>query len=225
MASSEYEVRLKKLELLRSLGVDYPYRYDPTHTVDELKENFREGLKVRIAGRVMTKRPFGKLIFSHLRGADIQIMIQRGKTPEDFFVGLDLERYEGSKNPAKIYEKLIDIGDVIGVEGETIKTKTGEPTVLVERLTLLVKSLHPLPEKWHGIQDPELPFKTYSNALETDLYLRIATELSLKKLLVGGFSRIYEVGKNFRNEGIDATHYPEFTALEAYAAYWDREKA
>ncbi len=279
MASSEYEVRLKKLELLRSLGVDYPYRYDPTHTVDELKENFREGLRVRIAGRVMTKRPFGKLIFSHLRGdfTDIQIMIQRGKTPEDFFVGLDLERYEGSKNPAKIYEKLVDIGDVIGVEGETIRTKTGEPTVLVERLTLLVKSLHPLPEKWHGIQDPELkyrqrylylisnlearkhfyrrylflketrrffedrgfveletpilqpiyggatarPFKTYSNALETDLYLRIATELSLKKLLVGGFSRIYEIGKNFRNEGIDATHYPEFTALEAYAAYWD----
>ncbi|NPB02920.1 MAG: lysine--tRNA ligase [Thermotogae bacterium] len=279
MASSEYEVRLKKLNMLRDLGVSYPYRYDITHTVDELKENFREGLEVRIAGRVMTKRPFGKLIFSHIRGdfTDLQIMVQRGRTPEDFFVGLELARYEGSKNPAKIYEKLVDIGDVVGIEGHTLRTKTGEPTVLVKKLTLLVKSLHPLPEKWHGIQDPELkyrkrylylitslearrhfykrflflketrrffedrgfveletpilqpiyggatarPFKTYSNALETDLYLRIATEISLKKLLVGGFSRIYEIGKNFRNEGIDSTHYPEFTALEAYAAFWD----
>ncbi len=279
MASSEYEVRLKKLQTLKELGVRYPYRYETTHTIDGLKENFKEGERVRIAGRVLTKRPFGKLIFSHLRGefADIQIMVQKGKTPEDFFVGLNLEKYGGSRNPAKIYEKFVDIGDVIGVEGETVRTKTGEPTVLVERLTLLVKSLHPLPEKWHGIQDPELkyrrryvylisnlearkhfyrrflflretrrffeergfieletpilqpiyggatarPFKTYSNALETDLYLRIATELSLKKLLVGGFSRIYEIGKNFRNEGIDSTHYPEFTALEAYAAYWD----
>ncbi len=279
MRSEEYYVRLQKLSTLKELGVEvFPYRYDRTHTIEELKENFSEGLKVRIAGRVITKRPFGKMIFSDIEGEEekIQVLVRVGDTPEDFFEGLDVERY-GNKNPAKIYEKLIDLGDIIGIEGETFYTKTGEPTVMVKRLKLLVKSLHPLPEKWHGLQDPETiyryrflhlisskeardlfkkrflflretrrffedrgfieietpilqtvyggatarPFKTYSNALDTDLYLRIATEISLKKLIVGGYERVYEIGKNFRNEGIDATHYPEFTALEAYAAYWD----
>ncbi len=279
MRSEEYYVRLQKLNTLKELGVEvFPYRYDRTHTIEELKENFSEGLKVRIAGRVITKRPFGKMIFSDIEGEGekIQILVRVGDTPEDFFEGLDIERY-GNKNPAKIYEKLIDLGDIIGIEGETFYTKTGEPTVMVKRMKLLVKSLHPLPEKWHGLQDPETiyryrflhlisskearelfkkrflflretrrffenrgfieietpilqtvyggatarPFKTYSNALDTELYLRIATEISLKKLIVGGYERVYEIGKNFRNEGIDATHYPEFTALEAYAAYWD----
>jgi len=279
MRSEEYHVRLEKLAKLRELGVNpFPYRYERTHTIEELKGNFSEGLRVRVAGRVMTKRPFGKMIFSDIEGErdKIQILVKFGDTPENFFDGLDVEKY-GNKNPAKIYEKLVDLGDIIGVEGETFYTKTGEPTVLVKRLTLLVKSLHPLPEKWHGLQDPETiyryrfihlissresrelfrkrflflretrkffeergfieietpilqtvyggatarPFKTYSNALDTELYLRIATEISLKKLIVGGYERVYEIGKNFRNEGIDATHYPEFTALEAYAAYWD----
>jgi len=279
MRSDEYYVRLEKLKTLKELGVEgFPYRYDRTHTIEELKGNFSEGLRVRIAGRVITKRPFGKMIFSDLEGERdrIQILIRVGDTPENFFEGFDVERY-GNKNPAKIYEKMIDIGDIVGVEGETFYTKTGEPTVLVKKLKLLVKSLHPLPEKWHGLQDPETiyryrflhlissrearelfrkrflflretrrffeergfieietpilqtvyggatarPFKTFSNALDTELYLRIATEISLKKLIVGGYERVYEIGKNFRNEGIDATHYPEFTALEAYAAYWD----
>ncbi|MEO0139110.1 MAG: lysine--tRNA ligase [candidate division WOR-3 bacterium] len=276
---SEYEIRLGKINALRELGVNpFPYRFERTHKIEELKGNFQEGLNVRIAGRVLTRRPFGKMIFSDIMGEGdkIQIMIRKGETPEDFFEGLDINKLE-NKNPAKVYEKFIDIGDIIGIEGRTFYTKTGEPTVLVKRLTLLVKSLHPLPEKWHGLQDPELkyryrflhlisskearehfkrrflflketrkffedkgfieletpilqtvyggatarPFKTYSNALDTELYLRIATEISLKKLIVGGFERVYEIGKNFRNEGIDATHYPEFTALEAYAAYWD----
>jgi lysyl-tRNA synthetase class 2 len=276
MRSDEYYVRLEKLKTLKELGVEvFPYRYDRTHTIEEIKGNFSEGLRVRMGGRVITKRPFGKMIFSDLEGERdrMQILIRVGDTPENFFEGFDVERY-GNKNPAKIYEKMIDIGDIVGVEGETFYTKTGEPTVLVKKLKLLVKSLHPLPEKWHGLQDPETiyryrflhlissrearelfrkrflflretrrffeergfieietpilqtvyggatarPFKTFSNALDTELYLRIATEISLKKLIVGGYERVYEIGKNFRNEGIDATHYPEFTALEAYSA-------
>ncbi len=279
MRGEEFEVRIQKIKTLQSLGVNvFPYKYPRTHTIDELKRNFKEGLNVRISGRVLSKRPFGKMIFSDLDGEQekIQVMIRKGETPEDFFEGFDVEKY-GNRNPAKIYEKFIDIGDIIGVQGKTIFTKTGEPTVLVQKLTLLVKSLHPLPEKWHGLQDPEIkyryrfihlisdrkareilrkrflffketrrffedrgfievdtpilqtvyggatarPFKTYSNALDVELYLRIATEISLKKLIVGGFEKVYEIGKNFRNEGIDATHYPEFMALEAYAAYWD----
>ncbi len=272
----EYFVRLKKTEELYQLGIDpYPFRFEVTHKAEEIKASFPllEGKTVRVAGRLMSKRVFGKLIFSHIRdgSGDVQIAFQKGETA--------LEPAVEEVEPLKFVKKYLDIGDIIGVEGEVFKTKTGEISVLARKFTLLSKSLYPLPEKWHGLKDKETryreryldlivnpetrivmkkkalilnrlrnfldrkgfiefetpvlqplyggaaarPFKTYAAALDTELYLRISDELYLKRLLVGGFERVYEISKDFRNEGIDRLHYPEFTMLEAYAAYWDYE--
>jgi len=223
-----------------------------------------EDVEVSVAGRVITLRPMGKALFAHLQDATgkLQIYLRQDIVGEDSF---------------KDFEELVDPGDILGVRGRLFRTNTGELTVEVKEWVLLAKSLHPLPEKWHGLKDVEVryrqryldlianeharkvfflrsrligelrrfldskgflevetpilqpiasganakPFITYHNYLEQNLYLRIAPELYLKRLIVGGINRVYELGKNFRNEGVDTTHNPEFTMLEFYCAYWD----
>ncbi len=223
-----------------------------------------EDVEVSVAGRVITLRPMGKALFAHLQDATgkLQIYLRQDIVGEDSF---------------KDFEELVDPGDILGVRGRLFRTNTGELTVEVKEWFLLAKSLHPLPEKWHGLKDVEVryrqryldlianeharkvfflrsrliseirrfldskgflevetpilqpiasganakPFITYHNYLEQNLYLRIAPELYLKRLIVGGINRVYELGKNFRNEGVDTTHNPEFTMLEFYCAYWD----
>ncbi len=269
--SDEILIRREKIDQLRKRGIEpYEYHFVKTHSSQLIKENFDslENQEVSIAGRLMTKRVFGKLSFAHIRdeNGDIQIAVQQGVT-----------KAKGEVDGANFFKKDIDTGDIIGVKGKVFKTKTGEVTVLAEEIQILAKCLRPLPEKWHGLKDKELiyreryldlimnldsrevflkrakiiksiknflddkgflevetpvlqpiyggafakPFETYSNALDTKLYLRIADELYLKRLLVGGFEKVYEISKDFRNEGIDRLHYPEFTMLEAYASYWD----
>ena len=267
------EQRRGKLEEIRNLGANpYPYRYSPTHTTTEIHLQFAdiqetpdESKPICIAGRIMTKRDHGKSSFATLQDAEgqIQIYVRRN------IVGADL--YE-------IYKKL-DVGDIIGVKGVVFRTRTGEITVMASEIELLSKSLRPLPEKWHGLQDKETryrqryadlivnrevkdvfakrtrivqairdylnaenfievetpvlqpiygganarPFTTHHNTLDQTLYLRIANELYLKRLIVGGFDRVYEFSKDFRNEGMDRDHNPEFTMLELYQAYADYE--
>jgi len=271
-----YEQRLKKLEKLKELGIHpYEYKFEKTHSIKDILEKYPQkdekeagkvyGEKVKIAGRIMSLRIMGKSAFFHIQDetGKIQCFLNIKDVGEDFY-----------KN---IFKKLIDIGDIVGVEGELFRTKTGELTIHVKNLKLLTKSLRPLPEKWHGLKDVEKryrqryldlivnphvreifktrtkiikavrdfldekgflevetpvlqpiasgaaakPFVTYYNALDINVYLRIAPELYLKRLIVGGFEKVYELGKNFRNEGIDTTHNPEFTMVEFYWAYAD----
>lgn len=235
--------------------------------VSEVKEKYDmnpEDVEVSVAGRLITLRPMGKALFAHLQDATgkLQIYLRQDIVGEASF---------------KDFEETIDPGDLLGVRGRLFRTNTGELTVEVKEWVLLAKSLHPLPEKWHGLKDVEVryrqryldlianeharrvfflrsrligeirrfldsrgflevetpilqpiasganakPFITYHNYLEQNLYLRIAPELYLKRLIVGGINKVYELGKNFRNEGVDTTHNPEFTMLEFYCAYWD----
>jgi lysyl-tRNA synthetase class 2 len=265
--------RRAKLERLRARGVEpFALRFDPDATAAEVRERFGDieagattGEVVRVAGRLVGLRRLGKLTFGVLRDrtGDVQLMLERGTLGEDGSALLD----------------DLDMGDWVGVEGEVLKTKRGELSVRPSRLSLLSKSLRPLPEKWHGLRDPELqlrqrylqfatdprsrrviearakayaalraeldrrgfvevetpvlhatpggaiarPFVTHHGALDIDLHLRIALELYLKRLLVGGMDRVYEIGRNFRNEGIDRQHNPEFSMLEVYQAYGDYE--
>ncbi|MCX5725734.1 MAG: lysine--tRNA ligase [Candidatus Saganbacteria bacterium] len=260
------KARRTKLEDLRKKGIDpYPYRYVVTHKAADIVKDFSENLEVSIAGRVITRRGHGKASFAH-------IMDDSGKV--QVYAKIDVlgeEKYD-------LFTKL-DIGDFIGVKGAVFKTKTGEITVKISELVLLAKSLHPLPEKWHGLQDKELryreryvdlmvnpevkevfikrcriislirkfledrgflevetpvlhampggaaakPFSTFHDALGMDLYLRIAPELYLKRLVVAGFEKIFELGRVFRNEGMSYKHNPEYTMLEVYQAYADFE--
>ncbi|SHJ09152.1 lysine--tRNA ligase [Lutispora thermophila] len=260
-------VRREKLKALKEAGKN-PFdivKYDVTHHSDEIKNNFEamEGQFVSVAGRIMSKRDMGKASFSDVqdRNGRIQIYIKTDDIGE--------ENYKEFKT--------YDIGDIIGVKGTVFKTKRGEISIHAKEIVLLTKSLHPLPEKWHGLKDTDIryrqryvdlivnpevrdafikrtkiiqcvrkffddrgflevdtpvlatiasgaaarPFITHSNALDIDLYLRIATELYLKRLIVGGFERVYEMGKDFRNEGISVRHNPEFTMIELYQAYAD----
>jgi lysyl-tRNA synthetase, class II len=267
--------RRKKLEAIAELGFEpYPPRYEISHTLGKIVEAYssrtgeeleRERISVRTAGRVMTIRPHGKAGFAHLQsnGARLQIYVRLDAVGERDF-GL---------------YKLLDLGDLIGVEGYLFRTRTGELSVHAERLIFLGKALLPLPEKWHGLADVEIryrqryvdlmvnpevretfvrrsrmirairdfldaegyvevetpmmqplaggamarPFVTHHNALDLNLYLRVAPELYLKRLIVGGFERVYEINRNFRNEGISTQHNPEFTMLEFYQAYADFE--
>lgn len=259
--------RLEKLQALREEGND-PFEvlnYRRTHTSEEVKEHYDEleGKNVKVAGRLMSKRIHGKAGFSDVqdRYGKIQLYVRIDDVGEE-----KLKSF-----------KALDLGDIIGVEGRVFKTKTGEISLHVVDYELLCKSLRPLPEKWHGLKDPDLryrqryvdlivnpdvkdtfikrtqiirairrflderdyievetpvlspiasgaaarPFNTHSNALDIDLHLRIATELYLKRLIVGGFEKVYELGKDFRNEGIDIRHNPEFTMIELYEAYAD----
>lgn len=258
--------RRKKLQQLLDKGVNpYGGRFDTTHAPGQLRENFEEGKAVVVAGRMTAKRGFGKTSFFEIGDihGKIQCHIAKNDVEDDVFENF----------------KLLDMGDWLGVEGETFLTQTGEPTVKVQQLTVLCKALRPLPDKHKGIADRELsyrkryldlvatersreiflkrsqmvfeiraflrdrgflevetpmlqdvaggaaaqPFKTYHNALGMELFMRIAPELYLKRLLVGGFTKVFELNRNFRNEGISTRHNPEFTMLEAYQAYADFE--
>jgi lysyl-tRNA synthetase class 2 len=260
-------LRRKKLETLRAKGIEpFGAAFDASGSIAEVRERFNEGESCRVAGRITAHRDMGKSHFLDLRDVTgrIQIYIHAKEVGAEL---MDLFR-------------LIDIGDFIGVEGTCFVTKSGEPTIKVQTFQLLAKTLRPLPEKWHGLQDIEAryrqryldlltnersravfekriaivretrrffeergfvevetpilqamaggaaaePFKTHHNALGIDLYLRIALELYLKRLLVGGFNKVFEINRNFRNEGISRKHNPEFTMLEAYWAYADFEK-
>lgn len=259
--------RRDKLTELQNAGLD-PFtitKYDRTATSEDIKNKYDEfeGKTVSIAGRVMSKRRMGKVGFCHVMDMDgqIQIFVKKDTVGEE-----EYERF-----------KKLDIGDIVGAEGEVFTTQTGEKSVRVEKMTLLSKSLLPLPEKFHGLSDPDLryrqryvdlimnsdvkktfimrskiltsirnyldsrgylevetpilntipggaaarPFITHHNALDMDMYLRIATELHLKRLVVGGMEKVYEMGRQFRNEGMDIKHNPEFTSIEIYQAYAD----
>ncbi|KYH33940.1 lysine--tRNA ligase [Neomoorella mulderi] len=261
-------VRLEKLKELQEEGIDpYGGRFERTHTTAAVHQHFDElaGQEVTLAGRILAIRGHGKASFADLQDRDgrIQLYVRIdnvGPETYDFF-------------------RRLDIGDIIGVKGRVFRTHRGEISLEVHQLTLLCKSLRPLPEKWHGLRDVDLryrqryldlivnpevrrvfitragvlrairtfldsrgflevetpsmhtipggaaarPFITHHNALDIDLYLRIALELHLKRLLVGGLEKVYEMGRIFRNEGISTKHNPEFTMLELYQAYADYE--
>jgi len=260
-------LRRKKLDALRARGVEpFGAAFEPDGSIAEVRAKFKEGEALRAAGRITAHRDMGKSHFLDLRDATgrIQIYVHAKE------VGAEAMNLFG----------LLDLGDLIGVEGTCFVTKTGEPTLKAHTFSLLAKALRPLPEKWHGLHDIEAryrqryldlitnersrsifekriaivsetrrffeqcgflevetpalqtvaggaaaqPFSTHHKALGLDLYLRIAPELYLKRLLVGGFNKIFEISRNFRNEGISRKHNPEFTMLEAYWAYADFEK-
>ena len=257
-------IRREKLEKLRDLGVDpFGGPFPGTESSAEIRGRWEEGRKVRMAGRIVSHRDMGKSQFLHLqdRAGRLQIYIQKPSLPEK----------------EKAVFELLDLGDILGVEGTLFLTKTGEQSIRVESFVLLTKALAPLPDKWHGLVDVETrhrhrhldlisneacrkaldlrvrlvrylrdflaargftevetpmmqtvaggaaaePFKTQHHAMGMDLYLRIAPELYLKRLLVGGLEKVFEINRNFRNEGISRRHNPEFTMLEAYWAYAD----
>jgi lysyl-tRNA synthetase class 2 len=259
--------RREKLEALEARGANpFGHAFETSGTVAEVRDKFVDGAKLRAAGRITAHRDMGKSHFVDLRDSTgrIQVYIHAKEVGPEL-----IEMF-----------KLVDLGDFIGVEGTCFLTKTGEPTLKVHALEMLGKSLRPLPEKWHGLQDVEAryrqryldlltneqsravfekritivreirhfldsrgflevetpmlqavaggaaaePFRTHHKALGLELYLRIAPELYLKRLLVGGFNKVFELNRNFRNEGISRKHNPEFTMLEAYWAYADFEK-
>jgi len=270
--SEQFLIRKEKLQNLQAAGKD-PYtitKFFQTEYSADIKEEFKDlapetnsGKMENVAGRLMSKRIMGKASFAHLRDdkGDIQLYVTRDNIGEEEYAAF----------------KKLDIGDIIGVMGEVFCTKTGEVSLKVEQLTLLSKSLRPLPEKFHGLTDTELryrqryvdlivnpevketfkkrsmilseirnyldgkgylevetpiltpfeigasarPFYTHHNTLDIDMVLRIETELYLKRLIVGGIDRVYEIGRIFRNEGMDPKHNPEFTSIELYQAYTD----
>jgi lysyl-tRNA synthetase class 2 len=260
-------IRRQKLDALRTAGIDpFGKAYETTGAPGHIRAAFAEAQQVRTAGRITAHRNMGKSHFIDLSDSTGRMQV--------YLNAKDL----GAEAMA-IFD-LLDIGDFLGIEGETFVTKTGEPSIKATSFTVLSKSLRPLPDKWHGVQDTEIkyrqryldlisnpesmevfqkriaivreirrfledrgfievetpmmqavpggaaaaPFKTHHNALGVDLYLRIAPELYLKRLLVGGFSKVFELNRNFRNEGISRRHNPEFTMLEAYWACADFEK-
>ena len=268
-----FQQRFDKIARISALGFErYPHKYDATHTIPELRKAFdpfdgetleKDRPSARVCGRLTTKRRQGKAGFANLKqgGEQIQIYVRKDEISER-----DFELY-----------KLLDAGDLIGVDGHVFRTRTGELTVRSASLEFLSKSVLPPPEKFHGLQDVEIryrqrsvdlisndsvrqtfvkrdqlvrtlrncfedrgyievetpmmqpvyggalarPFQTHHNALDIDLYLRIAPELYLKRLTVGGLDRVYEINRNFRNEGVSKQHNPEFTMLEFYEAYSD----
>ena len=270
--SEQVQVRRQKLADLQAAGND-PFtltKFPQDAYSADLKEEFKElpnetdsGKQVALAGRMMSKRVMGKASFAHLRDdkGDIQLYVRRDELGEEAYAAF----------------KKLDVGDIIGVKGEVFRTKTGELSVRATELTLLAKSLRPLPEKFHGLTDTEMryrqryvdlianpevkdtfvkrsqilkeirayldekgflevdtpiltpfeigasarPFYTHHNSLNMDMVLRIETELYLKRLIVGGMDRVYEVGRIFRNEGMDPKHNPEFTSIELYQAFTD----
>ena len=263
----QVRVRREKLQALREEGSD-PFRitrFETTHHAEDVKTQFDalEEQTVRLAGRLMSKRGMGKAIFADLqdRTGRIQLYIKIDEMGEEAFARC----------------RKLDVGDIVGVEGPVFRTQRGEISIRTRSVTLLSKSLLPLPEKFHGLQDKELryrqryldlivnpdvkrnfvirsrfirfmqryldergyievetpvlntiaggaaarPFITHHNTLDIDMYMRIATELPLKRLIVGGMERVYEIGRIFRNEGMDPKHNPEFTTVELYEAYAD----
>ncbi|MGB3861661.1 MAG: lysine--tRNA ligase [Candidatus Aminicenantaceae bacterium] len=266
-------VRREKMQKLAQEGVElFPHKVEMTHVVSDIVSQYADltneeleekKIAATVPGRILSIRKMGRAIFLHIADsrAKLQVYLREDKLGKEKFVQFS----------------LLDIGDIISVEGKLFKTRTGELTLLCESYIFLAKCLHPLPEKWHGLQDMELryrkryldlimnpeqrevfrlrsamisqirrffdqkgyievetpmmhsipggalakPFKTFHNALGIDLYLRIAPELFLKRLTVGGLEKVYEINRNFRNEGISSEHNPEFTMLEFYEAYTD----
>ena len=219
------QVRRDKLAALCEAGQN-PYelvKYPVDAYSEDIKANFEqlENQTVVIAGRMMSKRVMGKASFCNIQDGKgrIQCYVARDEIGEESYAGF----------------KKLDIGDIIGITGFVFKTKTGEISVHAKELVLLSKSLKVLPEKFHGLKDQETRYRqryvdlivnpevkvTHQNTLDIDMYLRIETELYLKRLIVGGFDKVYEVGRIFRNEGMDPSHNPEFTSIELYEAYID----
>jgi lysyl-tRNA synthetase class 2 len=270
---AERSARLAQVESMRARGEDpYPVRFDRSHTLGEVREQWETQLEtgatsdevVRVAGRVVSRRVQGKLVFAGLRDStgSLQLFVNKSELGDDAF--------------ARFVDE-VERGDWVGVEGAVMKTKKGELSVNVKTFTLLAKSLLPLPEKWHGLTDTETrfrqryvdliandearrvfavrfaavaaartflvergfvevetpvltvhpgsdaarPFTTHYNALDADFSLRIAPELYLKRLVVGGYDRVFEIARVFRNEGLSTRHNPEFTMLELYEAFSD----
>jgi lysyl-tRNA synthetase class 2 len=266
------EQRLKKINEMRKAGINpYPYSFDKKDSALSLQEEFKalkaedkSNKTAKIAGRLMSVRDLGKIAFASLSddSGKIQILLQEGSTSEGAF---------------DLFRKYVDAGDFVGVEGEVIRTKRGELSVVVKTIEVLSKSIKPLPDKWHGLEDKEeryrkryldlvmspqvraifdkrekivsavreflkergfhdvdtpylqtvyggaaaRPFETHLNALDIDLFLAISPELYLKRLIVGGYEKVFTIARNFRNEGIDRWHNPEFTMMEVYQAYAD----
>jgi len=257
------EEREKNLREFNKLGINpYEVKFRLNNSIQDIVEDFKEKQEVTCAGRLVTIREHGKVVFADLKsnGYKIQLYISEKDLDKEFGV----------------FNRL-DVGDIIGVEGRTFKTRTGEDTIQVKKFKLLSKAIRPIPEKWHGLKDIEeryrrryldlisnnevkeffkirakiiskirefldsrrylevetpmlhqipggaagSPFKTHLNVYDMDLYLRIAPELYLKRLLVGGYEKVYEINRSFRNEGISTRHNPEFTMLEVYKAYGD----
>ncbi len=262
--------RRQKLQDLQTQGIDpFPARVTRSHTLAQVVAAYQAGelddTPVQLAGRLVARRIMGKLSFGHIEDGSgrLQIMVRRDLLGE--------QRYN------EFFKKMIDLGDIVAVQGPIVTTRTGEITCQVTSIEILAKALKPMPDKWHGLKDPELrqrqryldllanpevrqvfrkraaivralrdyldgegflevetpilqpvyggaaaePFVTHHNYLHQDLYLRISFELYLKRLLVGGYDRVYEIGRDFRNEGISHKHNPEFTQLEFYEAYTD----
>lgn len=293
--NNERSVRLDKLARIRALGVHpYPESYEKSHTIaDAVAEVADSPLRAleevqeapvptyAIAGRIVLKRSFGKLVFAHLRDetGTVQVLWSAGhcrvRRGADYVA--ELENAAGETTSAqKFADKLLDLGDLVGVSGEFFRTQKGELTLFVSDYTFLGKALRPLPEKYHGIADEETkyrkryldlitdpdamarmkfrsrfistlrefyaingfteiegqtltntptgaaakPYVTHQNALGTDVYLRISHEIPLKLLNIAGMERVYELGKAFRNEGMDPSHLPEHTHLEHNVLYW-----
>ncbi len=265
--SQEHEMRVKKVEELRKLGIEpWPERKQVDNTAQEVLDGFEEGVEKQytVAGRLVAIRGHGKTVFAKLqdRSGQIQLYFKKDTLGDEVF---------------GIFQHFMDLGDILWIKGSSFRTQTGEITLKVEQFTLLSKCLHPLPEKFHGLADVEIkyrqryldlissaesrhkfvtrsrlisgirhylekhefmevetpmlhpipggavakPFVTHHNALHADFFLRIAPELYLKRLVVGGFERVYEINRNFRNEGISTRHNPEFTMLEFYMAHQD----
>ncbi|KIA77662.1 Lysine--tRNA ligase [Parachlamydia acanthamoebae] len=285
----EYQNRKRKLGEIRELGIDpYPASYKPQDTAQKLQTTYGHSAighsedaaagstqTASVAGRLILFRAMGKNAFGHIQDASgrIQIMFNRDLTQVTGYT----PQGEEALSPFKFIEKKIDLGDIIGIEGNLFHTNKGELTIFAKRVTLLCKTLLPLPDKHAGLSDKEQryrkrwldlianehvkntfllrtqilrfvrkflddahftevetpilqsvyggaearPFLTKLNALDQEMFMRISLEPSLKKLIVGGIDRVYEIGKVFRNEGIDRSHNPEFTLMEAYASYWD----
>lgn len=286
----EFQNRTRKLSEIREAKVNpYPPKYAPTHSASELHQQFEQAevgnsenaaegktASVCVAGRLVLFRSMGKNAFAQLQDESgrIQVMFNRDISQ---LVGYQPTDQEGESSAYKFIEKKIDLGDIVGIEGNLFRTQKGELTIFAKQTTLLCKTLLPLADKHGGLADKELryrkrwldlishpevaklfrtrthimheirsyfrdqgflevetpilqsiyggaearPFQTKLNALDQEMFLRISLEIPLKKLIVGGMNRIYEMGRVFRNEGIDRNHNPEFTLLEAYAAYWD----
>jgi lysyl-tRNA synthetase class 2 len=267
MGTEQRDVRIHKLQELNKLGITpYKDRFEKTHSLQQAGQLSVGARNIKIAGRIMTIRLFGRLIFATLkdRTGKMQIALQEKILGKEHF---------------SFFKKYVDIGDFIGAEGSIFRTKKGEITLDTDSYALLSKSIRPLPEKWHGVSNQEIlyrqryldllmnegslerflkrteiikimrefldsegfvevetpilqtkpsgaiatPFTTHHNALDMPLYLRIAPETYLKRCIAGGFDRVYEFARSFRNEGMDPTHLQDFTMLEYYAAYWNYE--
>lgn len=275
---SEFDIKVAKVKKLQEAGeIVYKAKYNKTHEIHDL-DKIELGTRVSIAGRMIFKRTFGKLIFARLYAIGDNFNFDPTK-PIRTSVQISLSLSVVGEESLKFFKEFCDVGDFVGAEGELVTTQTGELTVQVEKFELLSKALRGLPEKFHGLTDTESryrqryldiisneksrnvfitrskavsfvrrfleengfievetpilqtavsgasakPFFTHHNALDLDCNLRIAFETWLKMVVAGGFDKVFELGKDFRNEGMDPTHLQEFTQVEWYAAYWDFE--